>query len=137
VSRRPSLFIRDIDDSGAKDAARGCRFGAVDAGERLCLTTPVAPDRNPSALRIEEQNRARRRNRRRDVPLSCRPPGSGLKAAPKAGPALLADTNHVLKTVTSDDRRANGATYADPSLPLTPGVIDAIANFVTAASKGP
>ena len=45
---------------------------------------------------------------------------------------LLADTNHVLKTVTSDDRAANVATYADPSLPLAPGVVDAVAGFVAA-----
>jgi pimeloyl-ACP methyl ester carboxylesterase len=48
---------------------------------------------------------------------------------------LLPDTNHVLKAVTSDDRRANAATYADPSLPLAPGVVDAIAGFVAASAK--
>jgi len=46
---------------------------------------------------------------------------------------LLPDTNHVLKAVTSDDRRANAATYADPSLPLAQGVVDAIATFVAAS----
>jgi hypothetical protein len=50
---------------------------------------------------------------------------------------LLDDTNHVLKTVTSDDRRANGATYANPRLPLAPGVIDAVAGFVDSATKEP
>jgi len=50
---------------------------------------------------------------------------------------LLDNTNHVLKTVTSDDRRANGATYADPRLPLAPGVVDAIAGFVDSATKKP
>jgi hypothetical protein len=38
-----------------------------------------------------------------------------------------------LKTVASDDPRANAATYADPSLPLAPGVAEAIATFVAAA----
>lgn len=52
------------------------------------------------------------------------------QAAPSAKLVLLADTNHVLKTVTSDDRRANLATYADPSLPLAPGVAEAIAGFI-------
>lgn len=57
------------------------------------------------------------------------------RAAPSAELVLLPDTNHVLKTVTSDDRRANGATYADPNLPLAPGVVDAIVKFVTDAAK--
>jgi uncharacterized protein len=57
------------------------------------------------------------------------------QAQPAAQLVLLPDVNHVLKTVTSDDRRANIATYADPNLPLAPGVTDAIANFVTAAPK--
>ena len=56
---------------------------------------------------------------------------------PKAELVLLPDTNHVLKTVSSDDRWANGATYADPSLPLAPGVVDAVVSFVTAAAKNP
>ena len=43
---------------------------------------------------------------------------------------LLADVNHVLKTVTSDDPQANLVTYADPGLPLAPGVITAIGDFL-------
>jgi pimeloyl-ACP methyl ester carboxylesterase len=57
------------------------------------------------------------------------------QAAPSAKLVLLANTNHVLKTVTSDDRAANAATYADPNLPLAPGVVDAVADFVTGAQK--
>ncbi|MGO9396781.1 MAG: alpha/beta hydrolase [Xanthobacteraceae bacterium] len=57
-------------------------------------------------------------------------------AAPKAELVVLPDTNHVLKAVTSNDRRANAATYADPSLPLAQGVVDAIATFVAASAKG-
>ena len=38
--------------------------------------------------------------------------------------------NHPLKAVASDDRGANLATYADPSLPLAPGVVAAIAEFL-------
>ncbi|HEX8534687.1 MAG TPA: alpha/beta fold hydrolase [Allosphingosinicella sp.] len=54
-----------------------------------------------------------------------------LKAA-RAGTklALLPDVNHVLKAVTSDDRGANVATYADPALPLAAGVVDTVADFV-------
>jgi hypothetical protein len=40
------------------------------------------------------------------------------RANPAARLAVLPDTNHVLETVTSDDRTANVATYTDPSLPL-------------------
>ena len=41
----------------------------------------------------------------------------------------LEGVNHVLKTAPLD-RAANAATYADPSLPLAPGVAEAIAAFV-------
>lgn len=47
---------------------------------------------------------------------------------------LLPDTNHVLKTVNSDDRAANIATYGDPNLPLAPNVVETIAGFVTSHS---
>jgi uncharacterized protein len=57
-------------------------------------------------------------------------------AAPKAALVLLPDVNHVLKAVASDDPRANAATYADPSLPLASGVVEAIAQFVAAAPGG-
>ena len=54
-----------------------------------------------------------------------------LKAAdPGATLLLLPDVNHVLKTVTSDDRQSNIATYADPSLPLAPGIVKAISSFL-------
>jgi pimeloyl-ACP methyl ester carboxylesterase len=48
---------------------------------------------------------------------------------------LLPDVNHVLKAVDSDDRMANLKTYFDPKLPLAPGVVETIADFITAASK--
>ncbi len=54
------------------------------------------------------------------------------KAQPRATLAVVPGANHVLKTVASDDRTANLATYADPSLPVAQGVVDAIAGFVTA-----
>ena len=53
-------------------------------------------------------------------------------ANPKARVVLISTANHVLKSVTSADRAANVATYADPNLPLAPGVIDALADFVNA-----
>ena len=51
-------------------------------------------------------------------------------AQPKAMLVILPTVNHVLKVVTSDSPAANMATYADPSLPIAPGVVDAIARFV-------
>jgi len=47
---------------------------------------------------------------------------------------MLSNVNHVLKSVASDDRRANAATYSDPSLPLAPGVLEAL---VTIAFESP
>jgi len=38
--------------------------------------------------------------------------------------------NHVLKDVASDDRQANLATYADPSLPVDATLVDSIVTFV-------
>ena len=51
-------------------------------------------------------------------------------AQTKAKVAVLPGVNHVLKTVASDDRGANLATYADPSLPIAPSVVEAVAGFV-------
>jgi pimeloyl-ACP methyl ester carboxylesterase len=55
---------------------------------------------------------------------------------PAAKLILLPRVNHVLKEVPAQDRAANMAAYADPSLPLAPGVVEAIAEFVSSASKG-
>ena len=43
---------------------------------------------------------------------------------------LRLGVNHVLKIPAGEDRGANLATYADPSLPIAPSVIDAVAGFV-------
>lgn len=51
-------------------------------------------------------------------------------AQPKARLVVLPGVNHVLKVPAEDDRAANLATYADPSLPIAPAVIDAVASFV-------
>jgi pimeloyl-ACP methyl ester carboxylesterase len=50
-------------------------------------------------------------------------------AQPDAKLTVLAGVNHILKLAPAD-RAANVATYADPSLPLAPGVVDAVADFV-------
>lgn len=51
---------------------------------------------------------------------------------PKATLALIPGVNHVLKTVEGDSRGANIATYADPNLPIAPGVVTAVADFIAA-----
>lgn len=43
---------------------------------------------------------------------------------------LLPQVNHVLKYVSSDDRAVNLASYSDPALPLAPGVIEAVTDFI-------
>ena len=53
-------------------------------------------------------------------------------ADPRARLAVLPGVNHVLKAVDSDDRAANMATYGNPDLPLGPGVVGAVADFVRA-----
>jgi hypothetical protein len=61
-----------------------------------------------------------------------------LKAAdPQASLVLLADVNHVLKTIASDDMRANIATYGDASLALAPSVVPAITDFLAAKGSAP
>ncbi len=52
------------------------------------------------------------------------------KAQPKARLVILPMVNHVLKVIPTDTVAANAATYADPSLPIAPGVVDAIVGFV-------
>ena len=50
-------------------------------------------------------------------------------AKPDAQLIVLPGVNHILKKAPAD-RTANAATYNDPSLPLAPGIVDAIADFV-------
>jgi uncharacterized protein len=57
------------------------------------------------------------------------------EADPHATLVLLPDVNHVLKSVNSDDLRANIATYSNASLPLAPGVVSAISDFLAANSR--
>jgi len=50
-------------------------------------------------------------------------------ARPGAGLLLVPGMNHVLKA-PAEGRAANIAAYADPGLPLAPGLVDGIAEFV-------
>ena len=67
----------------------------------------------------------------RDIQIGLDDARALAAAAPHARLAVIPGVNHVLKSVASDDRAANLATYGDPSLPVAPGVVDAIAGFVT------
>jgi pimeloyl-ACP methyl ester carboxylesterase len=66
----------------------------------------------------------------RDLQVSSVDARALAAAQPKAKLVLLPQMNHVLKDVESDDHAANLATYADPSLPVDPGLVAAIAAFV-------
>jgi pimeloyl-ACP methyl ester carboxylesterase len=66
----------------------------------------------------------------RDVQVSVVDAKALAAAQPKAKLVLIPQMNHVLKDVASDDRAANVATYADPSLPVDGAAVDAIASFV-------
>lgn len=52
------------------------------------------------------------------------------QAQPRARLVLLPGVNHVFKAVAGEQRGPNLASYADPSLPLAPGVAEAVADFV-------
>lgn len=52
------------------------------------------------------------------------------QADPHAELALVANANHVLKTVRTDDRSENFATYTNPDLPLADSIVDVISAFV-------
>lgn len=67
----------------------------------------------------------------RDLQVSTADARALAAVQPKARLVLLPKMNHVLKDVDSDDRAANLATYAEPSLAVDPGLVDAIAKFVT------
>lgn len=67
---------------------------------------------------------------RRDIQVGEKDAEQLAQANTGATLALLPDTNHVLKPVTTDDRAANVATYSNPNLPLAAGVTEVIAKFV-------
>ena len=66
----------------------------------------------------------------RDIQVSLLDAQALKQAAPYAKLVLLPDTNHVLKTVTSPDRAANLVAYQKTNLPLAPGIVDGIAEFI-------
>jgi uncharacterized protein len=61
-----------------------------------------------------------------------------LKAAnANARVVIVPGANHVLKRVTTEERSTNFATYADPNLPLAPGIVETLIDFLrtTAVNK--
>ena len=70
----------------------------------------------------------------RDLQVSAEDARLIQKADAKAQLALLPDVNHVLKSVTSQNRQDNLATYGNPDLPLAPSIVSTIAEFLKAAS---
>lgn len=62
--------------------------------------------------------------------------GAALRSAqPGARHAVVLEMNHVLKEVAEDDRTANYAAYADPSLPVSGKLVDLVTTFML--DKGP
>ena len=64
-----------------------------------------------------------------DIQVSVADAKALSTAKPDAKLTIFAGVNHILKAAPAD-RAANIATYADPNLPLAPGVVDAVADFV-------
>jgi len=56
-------------------------------------------------------------------------------AGPDVRPLWIEAMNHVLTTVADADPRANLATYADPAIPLAPGLADAVAAFLKEGAR--
>ena len=66
----------------------------------------------------------------RDLQVNVADANALAAAQPKARLVVLPGVNHVLKNVTTTDRAANIATYANPSLPVSIAAVDAVASFV-------
>ena len=69
----------------------------------------------------------------RDIQVSVADAERLKSGSPAAKLVILAEVNHILKAVSSDDREANIATYGDPNLPIAPAIVDAVVDFVKAA----
>lgn len=65
----------------------------------------------------------------RDLQVATADADALARAAPRATLAILPGVNHVLKAAPAD-RAGNAATYADPSRPIAPGVVDAVTTFI-------
>lgn len=66
----------------------------------------------------------------RDIQVTVEDAKELAAAQPRAKLVLLPGVNHVLKVPQGADRAANLRAYADPSLPIAPSAVHAIAGFV-------
>jgi len=64
-----------------------------------------------------------------DIQVSVVDAEAMAAAQPDARLVLWEGVNHILKTAPAA-RAANVATYMDPDLPLAPGIVDDVANFI-------
>jgi pimeloyl-ACP methyl ester carboxylesterase len=67
----------------------------------------------------------------RDVQVRLTDAQALHQGAPTAELAVIPGMTHVLRTAPGDTPAASVATYRDTSLPAAPGLVDAIAVFVT------
>lgn len=127
----------------AADAA----IASLEAGKRIDATQlpaplqPLFPDRlqgywidllshDPARLAAAVQLPMLILQGTRDIQVSIADAEALHRAQPKAILTLLPGVNHVLRPVASEDRAANLATYRDATLPISPGVAEAVAAFV-------
>lgn len=68
----------------------------------------------------------------KDVQVTMADADALTAARPDAIKKVMPDMTHVLKDAVGNDRAANRVTYSDSSLPVTPGLVEAIAAFVKA-----
>lgn len=66
----------------------------------------------------------------RDIQVASADAAVLAAAQPMAKMVTIDDMTHTLKRVSTDDQAANLATYSNPSLPVMPELVDAIAAFV-------
>ncbi len=64
-----------------------------------------------------------------DIQIAAADADALAAAQPSARRVTWEGVNHVLK-VAPPDRAGNAATYADPTLPLAPGVVEDVAGFI-------
>ncbi|HWH22234.1 MAG TPA: alpha/beta fold hydrolase [Allosphingosinicella sp.] len=67
-----------------------------------------------------------------DIQVGTSDAGRLAAANPKAKLVMLPKVTHTLKEAASESREASLATYRDSSLPVAPGVVKAIAEFIKA-----
>jgi uncharacterized protein len=71
-----------------------------------------------------------------DLQIAAGDAAALAKAQPSARLVVVPGMNHVLKTAPAE-RKANLATYADPSLKLAPGLVEPIVRFVSGLAPVP